>query len=399
MKNGKHSVIDLFSGAGGMSFGFHRHPNFELIGAADAEKGKPSTGNGKLQCNVTYQKNIGIEPCSVDLSEIKPSQLRSVLGISNDFSPSVLSACPPCTGFSRANPDNHLRDDYRNSLVRKSAEFAVELRAKIVVMENARELLQGNFSHHFDWFKLYLEKNGYRVFAKNYLLSRFGLPQIRERAIVIAVSNDHPMLTMDHLWSGVRVDSKATTVSRAFDSIPSNCSALNSYPDFSSDKVRRRIAAIPANGGSWIDLLDRDDADELLTDAMKRLVSRKKLGSYPDVYGRLQWDKPAPTIKRECAHVGNGRYAHPEENRLCSIREIAALQGFPHDFIFEGAALSNLYRHIGDAVPPLISFQMANLVDWIFSRKKPELSNIVLANTNLTENDFNLEEELTLTHA
>ena len=55
-------MIDLFSGAGGMSYGFHKHPAFKIVAAADAELGKPSTGEGKLQCNKTYVRNIGVSP-------------------------------------------------------------------------------------------------------------------------------------------------------------------------------------------------------------------------------------------------------------------------------------------------------------------------------------------------
>jgi len=136
----KRAVVDLFSGGGGMSFGFHRHPRFRLIGAADAEIGKPSMGRGSLQCNRTYESNMGIKPSAVDLGSVEPSDLRRALGIGNE-KVSVLSVCPPCTGFSRANPLNHVRDDHRNSLVRRAAEFATALDVEIVVMENARELL------------------------------------------------------------------------------------------------------------------------------------------------------------------------------------------------------------------------------------------------------------------
>ena len=100
----------------------------------------------------------------------------------------------------------------------------------------------------------------------------------------------------------------------------------------------------------------------LLTPAMARRVARGDLGSHPDIYGRLWWDRPAVTIKRECGHVGNGRYAHPEQDRLCTVREMALLQGFPRDYPFTGS-LANMYRHIGDAVPPLISYQLAALCD------------------------------------
>jgi DNA (cytosine-5)-methyltransferase 1 len=388
MKLNRYTVVDLFSGAGGMSYGFHKHPAFKIVAAADAELGKPSTGKGKLQCNSTYTLNIGLTPTRLDLSAIPVDELRSALLLPETLHISVLSTCPPCTGFSRANPDNHLRDDRRNSLVRKSAEFAVALSADIVVMENARELIRGNFKHHYEWFREHLENNGYNVFGRTYMLSRFGLPQVRERAIVIAAKESLPLHTLESLWDGWGVGEEALSVRRTFDSISPVAEGFVVYPRFASDAVRRRVAAIPKDGGSWMDLLQRHDADDLLTDAMKRIVARGRFGSYPDVYGRMAWERPAPTIKRECSHVGNGRYAHPEEDRLCTIRELAALQGFPNDFVFNGAAVSNMYRHIGDAVPPLISYQLSHLVHWILTGEQPGVEDILLPGTNLRRPDI-----------
>ncbi len=382
------AVVDLFSGAGGMSYGFHRHPAFEIVAAADAELGKPSTGRGKLQCNNTYLQNIGLTPARLDLSEVQPVQLRTALALPEEQHITVLATCPPCTGFSRANPENHLRDDKRNSLVRRSAQFAVALAADIVVMENARELIRGNFKHHYEWFREHLERHGYNVFGRTYMLSRFGLPQFRERAIVIAAKQHLPLHTLDSLWDGWGVRDEALSVRRAFRAITPDTVGCDFWPAFSSDTVRRRIAAVPKDGGSWMDLLQRDDANDLLTDSMKRIVARKRFGSYPDVYGRMTWDKPAPTIKRECSHVGNGRYVHPEEDRLCSVREMASLQGFPTGFVLNGAAVSNMYRHIGDAVPPLISYQLAHLAYWTLTGEQPQVKDIILPETNLRYMDI-----------
>ncbi|MBI5016139.1 MAG: DNA cytosine methyltransferase [Deltaproteobacteria bacterium] len=381
-------VVDLFSGAGGMSYGFRRHPAFRIVAAADAELGKPSTGRGKLQCNSTYLQNIGVRPAQLDLSTVPPMQLRSSLGLPEEQHISVLSTCPPCTGFSRANPENHLRDDKRNSLVRRSAEFAVALSADVVVMENARELIRGNFKHHYEWFREHLEEHGYNVFGRTYLLSRFGLPQVRERAIVVAARQHLPLHTLDSLWDGWGVPDEAVTVRRTFNTISPDATATDVFPEFSSSLVRRRIEAIPKDGGSWIDLLKQEGTDELLTDSMKRIVQNKRFGSYPDVYGRMAWDRPAPTIKRECSHVGNGRYVHPEADRLCSLREMAALQGFPNAFTFNGAAVSNMYRHIGDAVPPLISYQLAHLACWILTGEQPQVQEVLLPGVNLKTDDI-----------
>lgn len=396
MKPSTHTVVDLFSGAGGMSLGFHKHPSFRIIAAADAELGKPSTGRGKLQCNSSYKLNIGVSPCSLDLSEVEPEQIREALGLDTNTAISVLSACPPCTGFSRANPANHLRDDHRNSLVRKSAMFAVELSADIMVMENARELIRGNFSGHYEWMQNYLSDNGYNVHGCSYMLSRFGLPQIRERALIIAAKRNLTLKTLDSLWEGWEVSSSAVSVRRAFESIDPSADGYDVYPRFASKAVEERVAAIPKDGGSWIDLLRRQDKDKLLTDSMKRNVAAKRFGSYPDVYGRMALDKPAPTIKRECSHVGNGRYVHPIEDRLCSVREIAALQGFPNDYRFNGSSISNLYRHLGDAVPPLISYQIAHTVSWILSGKRPSILEAILPGTQLRMTDFSRSSQLAL---
>ena len=192
------TVVDLFSGAGGMSYGFSVHGAFEMIGAADAEIGKPTSGNGRLQCNTTYRNNIGIDPKRVDLADVVPSDVRDVLGIVKR-GVNVLSVCPPCTGFSRTNPQNHLRDDARNGLVSKAADFAIALDADLVVMENARELIRGNFLHHYRAFRERLEDNGYSVFGRNYMLNRFGLPQIRERAIIIAAKEELPLYTLESM--------------------------------------------------------------------------------------------------------------------------------------------------------------------------------------------------------
>jgi DNA (cytosine-5)-methyltransferase 1 len=382
------NVVDLFSGAGGMSFGFHRHPGFRIIAAADAEKGKPSSGGGALQCNATYARNVGVAPATIDLSAVHPAQLREQLGLDRSTRVHVLSACPPCTGFSRANPNNHLNDDRRNSLVRRSAEFALALDAEILVMENARELIRGNFSHHYQGLCRDLSDQGYRVRGATYFLSRFGLPQVRERAIIVAVKRPRLPMTMDDLWEGWRVREDALTVRRALAAIDPNASAVRTYPGFASEDVIGRLKAIPRDGGSWMDLLSRPGTAHLLTPSMQRIVRERRFGSYPDVYGRMAWNKPAPTIKRECAHVGNGRYAHPEEDRLCSVREMAMLQGFPNDFVFADAAVSNLYRHIGDAVPPLISHQIAHLCFWMLTDRRPAISEVLLPGTHLTAADL-----------
>ncbi|MBR8832730.1 MAG: DNA cytosine methyltransferase [Stigonema ocellatum SAG 48.90 = DSM 106950] len=382
-----------------MSYGFHAHPKFRIMGAVDAQIGKPSSNRGSLQCNIAYRANMGLEPLDEDISTLEPKDLRRVLtNTLGTDAPDVLISCAPCSGFSRTLPDNHILDDPRNSLITRSALFVREFRPTIFLMENARELVVGNFTHHYQKLREELMQQGYQVHGKNYLLNRFGLPQRRERALVIAVREDLTLRTLEDLWGSFRVRLEATHVRRAISSLPPIAAGqpnakdpLHIAPGFSELKSLKRLQMIPKDGGSWADLRHHPEACDILTPAMLRYISKGKLGSHPDVYGRLSWDKPAVTIKRECAHIGNGRYSHPEQDRLCTVREMSILQGFPRNYKFVASGLANMYRQIGDAVPPLISYQLAHVCEWILSGTKPLISSVILPNTHLKLEDIESE--------
>lgn len=379
-----------------MSYGFHAHPDFRIVGAADAQVGKPSQKVGSLSCNDTYERNMGLRPVEVDLSRVDPRRLADVLGLSGPVD--VLSACPPCTGFSRARPDNHLVDDARNGLVPRVADFVSALRPRAVVMENARELISGNFGHHYAALRASLEGLGYTVTGETHLLNRFGLPQVRERALIIATAAGIQPHSVSDLWDGYAIDPAATTVRRAIGHLPAlvegavdPADADHGAPRFRDAAARARTAAIPRDGGSWRDLLADPRLRVHLTPAMRRLAAIGKLGSHPDVYGRMHWDRPAPTIKRECGSVGNGRYTHPKRDGLLSVREMAILNGFPRDYRFGGPSVGNRYRHIGDAVPPLVSYQIAAAVSWSLTGVRPDVEALLMPGGHLRATDI-LEE-------
>jgi len=390
-----YTVIDLFSGGGGMSHGFHVHDDFELVAAFDAQVGKPSSGKGSLQCNQTYQANMGFAPTEVDLSEISVEDLQShVTSALAGRKLDIMISCAPCTGFSRAKSNNHVKDDPRNSLVQRSADFAVALQPNVFVMENARELLQGNFTEHFLYLKKKLETSGYKLRYGVHFLSQFGLPQKRERALIIACKEPFKPRCLEQLWEGYAVSKKAITVRRAISHLPE----LNAGEVYDNDRCHRapmlqaesleRMKRIPADGGSWVDLIKTESGKQYLIPSMRRSVEKGKFGSHPDVYGRMKWDAPSITIKRECAHNGNGRYSHPEQHRLCTVREMGLIQGFPSYYQFRSGSLANMYRHIGDAVPPLISHQIAHVCNWILSGKKPNLHDCILDSCSLMSGDI-----------
>jgi DNA (cytosine-5)-methyltransferase 1 len=107
----------------------------------------------------------------------------------------------------------------------------------------------------------------------------------------------------------------------------------------------RRLKATPSNGGS------RSDWPHSL-----RLECHSgDYAGHSDVYGRLKWDAPAPTLTCRCYSISNGRYVHPKQNRAISFREAAALQTFPNDYIFYGLSQRVIGSQIGNAVPVLLA--------------------------------------------
>jgi len=389
------TVIDLFSGAGGMSVGFVRRKGFSLVGAVDIEQGKPSGGPGVTDCNSTYTTNLGVIPVAENMFELTPAafriEVRRRTGV--DLKPGslgVLSACPPCTDFSRAKPANHVIDGDRNDLARRVGDFVDYFRPRHIVIENAREFLRGRFSHHALALVERLRAAYYSVATDIRYLSDFGLPQIRERALITA-SLVSDARTLEDLWDGYHVDPSITTVRTALARLTS-WKVRNKGPDPADvapgfrDDVRARLDAVPRDGGSWFDLPRKRGGLEMLTPSMRARWDAKDLGSHPDVYGRMWWDRPAPTVKRECAHVGNGRYTHPQETRLLTVREMASIQGFPFDYQFKGA-LASRYRQIGDAVPPIVSYQVSALVWWMETGVRPSVEEFVLPDSVLTVHD------------
>ena len=131
-----------------MSCGFQRHPGFRRRRRPWTRRSASrAPAPGSLGCNASYAANIGIEPVTADLADREPADVCAGAG-PGGRRPAVLTACPPCTGFSRTMAGNHLRDDRRNGLVERVADYVALLRPEIVLIENARELVMGRFAGH-----------------------------------------------------------------------------------------------------------------------------------------------------------------------------------------------------------------------------------------------------------
>jgi DNA (cytosine-5)-methyltransferase 1 len=248
----------------------------------------------------------------------------------------LLGGCPPCQGFSTMRTRNgklHIRDR-RNDLIYEFQRLVLDLRPKYVMLENVPHLIRDQRLRNFTQS---LEDAGYTLKADVLNVAHYGVPQRRRRAVVIASRVGEPRLAG-------RI-AAFRTVRQAIGSLrPAGDSGdpLHDIPEKRSAVVRERIRKIPKNGGG------RESLPRHL-----RLECHGKSDGFRDVYGRMAWDEPAPTITTGCFNPSKGRFLHPDENRAITIREAALLQSFPPSYEFPiGLGKVKLAEMIGNALPP-----------------------------------------------
>jgi DNA (cytosine-5)-methyltransferase 1 len=338
-------VIDLFSGCGGMSYGFaHSGPgkvSFRVLGGLDIDG----------HANATYARMIKRPALAEDVRDlVRPGRLRRALReweYDPDL-PLLLIGCAPCQGFS-SHRKKDKRNDSRNELLSAFAEVAAALSPDLVVMENVPEMLQAGHWPHFAQFKARIESKGYTVRARIHNLASFGVPQERYRAVVLASKTSSRTRMPDPKLS----PDQFSTVRNAISWLPSLQAGGSDLKDpmHRTSKHRpstiRLLSMIPKDGGSRRSL-----------PAGVGPACHQKVDGFRDVYGRLWWDRPAVAITARCRTPSCGRFTHPEQDRGLSIREAALLQGFPRDFMFEGP-FDDCYKQIGNAVSPIFAKELA----------------------------------------
>lgn len=339
-------VIDLFSGCGGMSLGFASlskvTKDIQLIGAADI--------NAKSL--ETYHNNFKAPALKRDVREMSksPELLKQFLQDLDGYDPNltqILIGCAPCQGFTAHRKKNWDQPDDRNGLIEAFTDIAISMQPDCVVMENVPELLSKKYWHHFTYFQKKMSENGYIVKQSIHNAAAHGVPQERFRAIVVAMKKNF-YLPKDRLqrddFSTVKDaigDLKKVRAGQVCSRDPMHKSA--NHKTSTIDVIK----AVPLNGGSRPEGV-----------GPKCLQGFK---GFADVYGRLSWDKPSITITHYARNPASGRFVHPEQHRGLSMREAARLQSFPDGFVFSGSS-DDIYRQIGEAVPPLLSTAIASTI-------------------------------------
>jgi DNA (cytosine-5)-methyltransferase 1 len=360
-------TIDLFSGCGGMSLGF-KMAGFESILASDIDE----------NCEKTFNRNFPSVPfLRADISDVTKDEVDKLIGSTH---PDIIIGGPPCQGFSLANKRrNKIADDPRNRLFYGFVKFIDWYSPKAFVMENVKGILS---MKNGEVIKTILDSfrkagAGYTVDCKVLCAKDYGVPQSRERVIIIGIRNDLGITPTYPKGS-----SEEVTVDMAISDLPLIQSAegedVMQYDIPPQNEYQKRMRKNSHEVYNHVAmkhtrrLIDRFEAikpGQSLVDvwethgAVKRgAPSEKSQIKFSQNNQRVFGDKPAPTI----AASFQSNFIHPHLNRNFTAREGARLQSFPDDFIFEGMRTKmswekglSQYQQIGNAVPVLLANAIA----------------------------------------
>lgn len=335
-RDSRVSAVDLFCGAGGLTHGLLRsgirvEAGVEIDRQAEHAFTINNPGAKFLCMDITRTSHEDIA------RQFRAGAVR------------LLAGCAPCQPFSKLTNGADSHEDW--DLLDNFGRLVRGILPELVTMENVPELEERG-SDVFQRFIRTLESCGYSVAKKVVHCEHYGVPQARRRLVLLAsrlgaISIPEGRYRSPSRWKTVRqaIGSLSPLASGAVD--PGD--PLHVASSLSPTNLER-IRATPRDGGTR-----RDWPEHLLLPCHRRSTGER----YRSIYGRMWWDKPAPTITTLCTGLGNGRFGHPRQNRAITLREAALLQSFPRDYEFWPSEKKlnrrAVGRMIGNAVPPKLA--------------------------------------------
>lgn len=336
----KYKLFDFFSGCGGVSSGFAQ-AGYDVVFALDSDF--DALESFKLNFPNAHVDNS-------DIRKFEPSRLSK--HVTNRTVPFVFSGCAPCQPFSKQNL-NKRSVDQRINLLLEFGRVISFWKPDFIFMENVPGLLNEPDFSPFRVFTNTLVRLGYQIDIKIIKACDFGVPQKRERLVLLA--SLHGFISIPAPTHGPMTNRRYTTVRDWIYDLPqleAGQTCLND-PDHVASGLSKlniaRISCTPEGKGreTW-------PSDLILN-------CHKSHKGHTDVYGRLRWDSLASGLTTRCNSLSNGRFGHPSQNRAISIREAALLQTFPKTFRFHGS-INSRAKQIGNAVPPVLAKAIAEVI-------------------------------------
>jgi len=352
---GNPTVIDLFCGCGGMSWGLGK-AGFNILAGIDSDE---------IALKTFSFNHPDAQVISADLTNFDPADLLLKLGLREGDLDCIIGG-PPCQGFSKNVPATYrFLEDPRNQLFRDYLHFVAIFHPKVVIMENVAEIYSAYGGTVRDEIIDILFELGYKVTVRIMFAPDYGIPQRRRRCIFFACRTGFepnfpepifkPQATLFEkqyrsAWSAIS-DLPTLRNGDGYEPMHYELPPQNDYQEMMRqnspilyDHITRNLAAKQM---ARISSIKPGQGIKDLPDDLK-----PKSG-YSGAYGRLDYEMVAPTITRWVFHPGSGRFCHPRDVRLLTIREAARLQSFSDDFRFLGTYIQKSHQ-VGNAVPPLL---------------------------------------------
>ncbi len=338
-KKVKIIAADLFCGAGGLTRGLS-DAGIEVRVGIDYDDSFKRTYD---------ENNIPSKFHKIDIKRLAGQELERLLNVQLDEL-SMLVACAPCQPFSRHNKNHH--HDRRKSLISQVGRILYEMQRKpdLIFFENVPAIIKIDNGRQVKMICKILDRLGYNYKIEIVDAKDYGVPQTRKRFILIGILKTRmhePIIFPVKTHGKGRLRYK--TVSETIKDLPRLRAGQrhNTIPNHECAEIKeinlRRLKHTPKNGGSrtaW--------PQELVLDCH---IDHK---GHKDVYGRMKWKTPSPTLTCKCVSISNGRFGHPSQLRGISLREAARLQSFPNTYEFFGM-FRKMATQIGNAVPPLLA--------------------------------------------
>ncbi len=357
----KLTAIDLFCGCGGMSKGL-QDAGLDILAGVDLEPNYICT----FSHNFPNAKSL-----QIDLEATSAEAFMKMVGI-NKGEIDLLAGGPPCQGFSKNVPrKNRFLEDSRNKLIKVFLDYCEAIQPRFIILENVAEMKNGFDRAYTDEILSRLE--GYTVTQMVLNAADYGIPQRRRRAFFIGNREDIefkvPIATHSKNGESLFTLPDYVTIWEAIGDLPSKKHTENedgffeyACPPFSDFQklMRNGNKTVTNHVARFLQPKQFERISSIKPgQGMKDLPEHLRTkGGYSGAYGRLTKEMVAPTITRWVFHPGSGRWGHPVDARLLTIREIARIQSFPDDFEFIGSYTQRAGQ-LGNAVPPLLAQKIA----------------------------------------